>query len=131
MHILLNIILAFYPATLLWYSIPVKYFERLEGLGSTPTTDFFLRAFLFALLFYLSFSVIKKFLTSGYMSSRPGFVAMTLRIIFTLALALVAFYVLLGGSDIYQAPSLVHDYILTSPYTFVAMLAPLIYLFFD
>lgn len=131
MNILLNIILAFYPATLLWYSIPDAWYERLEGLGSTPSADFFFRAFLFALLFYLSYSVMKKFLASGYMSSRQGFLSMALRTIFVLALALVSFYVLLGGGDIYQAPQLVRDYILKSPYTFIAMMAPLVYLFFD
>ena len=131
MNILLNIILAFYPATLLWYSVPDAWYQRLDGLGSSPTADFIFRAILFALLFALSYSVLKKFLASGYMTSRRGFLAMLLRTVFVLALALVTFYVLLGGGDIYQAPELVREYILKTPFTFITMIIPLIYLFFD
>jgi len=51
--------------------------------------------------------------------------------IFMLALAVIAFYNLLPGNIIYDSPSYIDAYLLKNPYTFLALIAPFLYLFFD
>lgn len=75
--------------------------------------------------------VLRKFISLGYGGGRRGVVGIVLMTVFTVALSLISFYNILPGNLIYATPNLIENYVLKNPYTFIALVAPFIYLFFD
>lgn len=129
MSILLNAILAFYPAALVWSFIPTAYLEKLDGLGSTGLTHFLVRFVVFAIIFFVSYKVMDKF--ASRFSSRSGALSFVFAIISFLLLLTITFFQILPGPDVYAAPAWVSTYILKIPFSFFAVLLPLVYLFFE
>jgi hypothetical protein len=135
---LVNFILAFYPATLVWLMIPQSFFDYFEGnkkLTGAATSNaalmtFGIRLIAYAILFFLAYRIISKFVSRGFYSSR-NFISIVLGILSIIILASIIFFELLPGETIYKAPEIISDYILKQPFTFFAALIPLVYLYFE
>ncbi len=129
MSFLLSAILAFYPAALIWSLIPENYLSKLDSLSSGGLIHFLIRLVAFAIIFFISYKVIDKFCSR--FSGRTGALSFIFAIISFLLLLLITFYQILPGPEVYKAPIFVSNYILKLPFSFVAVLFPLIYLFFE
>ena len=132
MNILLNLILAFYPALLIFTSIPETYLLKIDKLiGTSPSSFvyFGLHAILFLVIYFLAYTSFKKFLSLRY-SSR-GLLSIILYSVFFVGLVLLTFYTILPGALIYSAPYWVTHYVLSQPYSLIILAIPLLYLFFE
>ena len=127
MNILLSIILAFYPATLVWLSMPKSFLAKTEALSPTSAGHFFSLLILYAIIFGLCYFVVKKF-TSAFLGSRPTWTKV-LMIVSVVIVVLFVFYTILPGGSIYPSPKWLSHYLLQDPYNFIAILIPLAVLF--
>ena len=132
MQYLLTIILSFYPTLFLYASVPAVWMKWVDGIIPTGKGFFFVHLALFAVIFFLVYKVLSRFISLGYfINTGRGLMRIVLMTIFMLALAVIAFYNLLPGNIIYDSPSYIDAYLLKNPYTFLALIAPFLYLFFD
>lgn len=132
MQYLLTIILSFYPTLFIYASIPAVWMKWVDGIIPNGNGFFFVHLALFAVIFFFIYKVITRFVSLGYFGrTGRGLLDVVLMTIFTLALAVIAFYNLLPGNIIYDSPSYIDAYLLKNPYTFIALVAPFLYLFFD
>ena len=129
MNILLNLILSFYPSVLIWSFIPTIWLKKLDSFSSGDLMHFILRLIIFGIIYFISYKVISKFLSSRF--SRSGGLSIIIGVICFVLLFLIVFFQILPGSLLYHTPTQVSDYVLKTPYSFFAVLLPLIYLFFD
>ncbi len=129
MNIILNLILSFYPTTLLWYSIPSSLLKRIDSFGSTSSGHFFVRAIVYILIFIFCYLVIQRYVTVGYLGRRQT-LANILGALLLLILATFVFYSILPGANVYATPALVNQYILKGYYPFLAVILPIVYLYF-
>ncbi len=123
MHILLSLILSFYPALFVYQSLPLAWAKQLDILT--------LKFLAFALIFACTYLVMKKFVSLGYHIPRSGILRGVLLTVFTVVLALISFYVFLPGETVYASPKILDSYVLKNPYMFLWLIAPFVYLFFE
>ena len=132
MYNLLVILFSLYPTTFIYNAIPNAYMTKLDNLASTGLMFFVAHLIVFGLIFFVVYSVFKKFITIGFMSSgKTNFVGISLIVLMMLAVVTIIFYTVLPGESVYAAPKLVEDYILSQPFTLILLLLPFGYLFFD
>ncbi len=132
MQYVLTILLSFYPTFFIYLSIPESWMKWLDGIIPAGSGFFFVHLAVFALIFFFIYRVLAKFVMHGYYATYPrGIMSNLIYSVLTLLLAVIAFYNILPGELIYDAPKLLDSYLLKNPYTFVAFLAPVAYLFFD
>lgn len=123
MYILLTILLSFYPAILIYTSIPPAW---------TKNADKLVLFIAFASIFALCHLVMRKFISVGYMRGpRGGVLGIVLMTVFTAALAVITFYNILPGNEVYAAPAFLNMYVLKNPWAWVAFIAPFGWLFFE
>lgn len=128
MNILLNIVMAFYPAALVWSFIPTTYLNKLDALSSSDLVDFIFRLVAFGLIFFISYKAVSR---SSSRYGRRGGLSVILGIISVVLLLIVIFFQILPGDVLYKEPEWISNYVLKIPYSFFAVLIPLVYLFFD
>ncbi len=132
MQYVLTILLTFYPTLFLYASIPEAWMKWIDNIIVAGSGSFFVHLAVFALIFFLIYRVLAKFVMHGYYATFPrGIFSNLVYCILTLLIAIIAFYNVLPGDIIYDAPKLLDNYLLKNPYTFIAFLAPVAYLFFD
>jgi hypothetical protein len=127
MNILINAILAFYPATLIWNALPHTFVEKIGSASASGGGRFFSLAILYAVIFVAVYWVVKRFTTTAYLGNQMWVKVLT--VISVVILFLFVFYTLLPGGVIYPSPSWLNHYLLQDPYNFIAILIPLIVLF--
>jgi hypothetical protein len=132
MYILLTLLLSFYPAIFIYSSIPAAWMKKIDAFAPTGNMPFIVHAAVFAVIFFLAYNVFKKYISLGYRNSgRSGVLGIILLAVFNAALALITFYNILPGNTVYASPALLDTYLLKNPYTFIALILPFGYLFFD
>ncbi len=129
MNILLSLVLAFYPATLVWQSIPVFYIKKLEALAPMAGGRFFVLLIVYGLIFYACYRITNKLVSRTYSGGSYKWMNILIMVL-TVILAIFIFYVILPGGAIYPSPHFISQYILQSPYNFLVIILPLIGLFF-
>lgn len=132
MHLLLTILLAFYPTIFIYTSIPSSWMSKVDALAPAGMGFFLAHLGLFVLVFFVVHMVFRKFISFSYgRGLRTGILGVALITAFTAALALIAFYNVLPGDIVYNSPSWVDAYLLKNPFTAIALAAPWVYLFFE
>ena len=132
MHYLLTILLSFYPAFFIYNNIPAAWMKWIDGLIPGGNGFFFTHLAAFGVIFIITYIVLSKFVSLGYASrSHRSLMSIILMTAFTAALGIIAFYNILPGNMIYESPGFVDNYLLKNPFMFLALVAPLAYLYFD
>lgn len=132
MYNLLVILFTLYPTTFIYNSIPSAYADKLDSLAPAGFTFFLAHLIVFGIIFFLVYSVLKKFITIGFMSSgKTNFIGISLIVLMILAVVTIIFYTVLPGQAVYASPKFVDDYVLSQPFTLILLLLPFGYLFFD
>lgn len=128
---LLSIILSFYPTFFIYSSIPSSWMRWIDGLVPGGSGFFLVHLAVFGIIFFLSYSVISKYISLGYMGRSRGLFGIILMTAFAAALGIIGFYSILPGNMLYESPGFVDNFLLKNPYLFIAFIAPLAYLYFD
>jgi hypothetical protein len=132
MYNLLVFLFSLYPTSFIYNTIPSAYLEKLDSLAPAGFMFFVAHLIVFGIIFFVVYSVLKKFITIGFMTrSKTNFIGITLAVLMILAVVVIIFYTVLPGASVYAAPKLVDDYILSQPFTLILLLLPFGYLFFD
>ncbi len=132
MQYVLTILISFYPTIFLYASIPQAWMKWIDDIIPAGNGSFFVHLAVFALIFFFIYRVFAKFVMHGYYATFPrGIFSNLLYCFFALLLAVIVFYNVLPGDILYDAPKLLDNYLLKNPYTFIAFIAPIAYLFFD
>ncbi len=132
MQYLLTIILSFYPALFIYASMPYAWMKWVDGIIPAGSGFFFVHLALFLVIYFVSYKVLSRFISLGYFGrTGRGLFGIILLTIFMVALMAITFYNLLPGNIVYDSPSYIDAYLLKNPYSFIALVAPFVYLFFD
>jgi hypothetical protein len=132
MYKLLVFLLALYPTVFLYNAIPNVYIDKLDNLAQSGLLFFVSHLIVFGIIFFVIHSVMRRFVSVGYMSSgKTSLIGLAIFSLMVLAVVIIVFYQVLPGTAVYAAPDLVTSYILSQPYTLILLLLPFGYLFFD
>jgi len=132
MYNLLVILFSLYPTIFLFRAIPDAYISMLDNFATSDLLFFVSHTILFGLIFFLVFSVFKKFITVGFMNmGKTNFLGLSLISLMLLAIITIVFYQVLPGEFVYASPKFVDDFILKQPFSLIILILPFAYLFFD
>ena len=131
MNNLLAILLSFYPSLFLYSVILSEYKKNLDGIVSSGFAFFAVHFVVFAFLFFVVHTALKKLLSFGYLGGfKRGFVGISIMTLLVAFIAIIIFYNYLPGATLYPAPHFIQKYLLAQPYNLIAYILPFVYLFF-